>query len=62
MRKKYSKQYFMVNGTRLSMGEVLAFYECQDLTVEALEALQDGDTIELNDFIPLVTITPYRAL
>lgn len=62
MRDKYSKQYFMVNGSRFTMGEVLAFYECQDLTVEALEALQEGDTIQLNDFIPSVTITPHRAL
>ncbi len=58
---RYQTRYFMVNGSRFTMGEVLAFYECHDLTVEALETLQDGDTLELHNFTPVVKITPHRA-
>ena len=58
MREKYSKQYFNVNGSRFTLGEVLAYYECQDLTYDALATLQEGDTLVLNDFIPAVVITP----
>lgn len=62
MRQKYSKQYFKVNGSIMTMGEVLMFYPCEACTVEALETLLEGDTIELHDYIPLITITPYNAV
>ena len=61
MRDKYTKQYFKVNNLIMTLGDVLIYYPCDKLTVEALEELQEGDTIELNDYIPLVTVTPYRA-
>lgn len=61
MRQKYSKQYFKVNGSIMTMGDVLMYYPCEACTVEALETLTDGETLELRDYIPLIVITPYNA-
>lgn len=61
MRQKYAKKYFKVNALIMSLGDVLAYYPCEDLTYEALDELQEGDTLELHDYIPLVRITPHNA-
>lgn len=61
MRQKYSKQYFKANDIVMTMGDVLMYYPCEACTVEALEALTDGETLELRDYIPLITITPHNA-
>lgn len=61
MRAKYTKKYFKVNNLTMTLGDVLAYYPCDAVTYEALDELQEGETLELRDYIPIVTVTPLRA-